>query len=31
MNPMDLRRGIDLAVAAVIADVKSRAPESLDQ
>ena len=24
MNPMDLRRGIDLAVAAVIADVKSR-------
>jgi chaperonin GroEL len=25
MNPMDLRRGIDLAVAAVIADVKARA------
>src|SRR5271165_3614978 len=25
MNPMDLRRGIDIAVAAVIADVKSRA------
>src|ERR1700753_2408345 len=25
MNPMDLRRGIDLAVAAVIADVQSRA------
>ena len=25
MNPMDLRRGIDLAVAAVIADVRSRA------
>jgi len=25
MNPMDLRRGIDLAVAAVIEDIKSRA------
>ena len=25
MNPMDLRRGIDIAVAAVIADVQSRA------
>src|SRR6202000_2795695 len=25
MNPMDLRRGIDLAIAAVIADVQARA------
>jgi chaperonin GroEL len=28
MNPMDLKRGIDLAVAAVVADIKKRAPRS---
>ena len=31
LNPMDLKRGIDLAVDAVINDIKSRAQEGLDQ
>ena len=31
MNPMDLKRGIDVAVAAVVKDIKKRSKKDLDQ